>query len=79
MARVRLSVVVKDSHVPKFHEVVKSLKQAGMTIENELKTTGIVTGSIDEMKIKQLREVKGVADVEREQSFQIAPPESDVQ
>lgn len=79
MAKARLSVVVKDSHLPKFREVVKSLKQAGMTIENELKSVGIVTGSVDEMKIDRLREVEGVAEVEPEQSFQIAPPESDVQ
>jgi hypothetical protein len=79
MAKVRLSVVVKDSHLPKFRQVVKSLKHAGMTIENELKTSGIVTGSVDEVKLKQLREVTGVGDIEEEQGFQIAPPESDVQ
>ncbi|MFL6214869.1 MAG: ketohydroxyglutarate aldolase [Blastocatellia bacterium] len=58
---------------------MKNLKQAGMTVENELKSTGIVTGSVDETKIKHLRAINGVATLEPEQSYQIAPPDSDVQ
>ncbi len=79
MAKVRLSIVLEEGHLPKFNEVVRSLKKAGMTVENQLQSTGIVTGSVDEKKIKQLQKVNGVAQIEREHSLQIAPPDSDVQ
>jgi hypothetical protein len=79
MAKIKLSVVIRDSHLPKFSEVVKNLKKAGMTVENQLKTTGIVTGSVDEKNLKDLKSVSGVAEVEKEHTYQIAPPESDVQ
>lgn len=79
MAQVKLSVLVEDDHLPKFSDVVKRVKQAGMKVENELETIGIITGSVDEAKVTGLKAIKGVAQVEQEGSFQIPPPDSDVQ
>jgi hypothetical protein len=77
MAQVKVSVVVKDNFLPKFDEIVKNLKKAGMTVDHEL-TAGIVLGSIDEKKVKHLDQISGI-EVEKERSVQIAPPDSDIQ
>ena len=60
-------------------DIVARCRKAGMTIEHEMKSIGTITGSIDESALEKLSRVKGVSQVEPERSFQIAPPDSDVQ
>ena len=79
MAKVRLSISVDDKHLDKFSKVIKDAEKAGMDVEQEHKDLGVATGSIDAKKLDSLRKVKGVQHVEEERTFQIPPPESDVQ
>lgn len=79
MSKVNLTISVADDHLKDFSDVVARCRKAGMTIEHEMKSIGTITGSIDETALEKLQRVKGVSLVEPEHSFQIAPPDSDVQ
>jgi methylmalonyl-CoA mutase cobalamin-binding subunit len=79
MAKVNLSVSVKEEHRPHFAELVKQLKKSGLTVDQELHTAGVVTGSIESEKVQELKKLAGVAHVEESRNFQISPPGSDVQ
>ena len=79
MSVLKVSVSVDEQHLDRFPEVVKEIKQAGMSVEQELKDIGVITGTIDSAKVESLRKVKGVAHLEESRQFQIAPPGSDIQ
>lgn len=79
MSKVNLTVSVAADHLKNFSEVVARCRKAGMNIEHEMKSIGMISGSIDEAAVEKLRRVKGVSLAEPESSFQISPPDSDVQ
>jgi len=58
---------------------VESLRAAGMTVTDVHPEIGIVSGSVAPANRDSLKAVEGVAAVEADQSFEIAPPDSDVQ
>jgi hypothetical protein len=79
MAKIRVSVSVSDAHLGDLSRITKAAKKAGMKVEQTLGALGLFTGSIDPRKRKQLQAIEGVASVEEERSFGIAPPDSRVQ
>jgi PHP family Zn ribbon phosphoesterase len=79
MAKVNLSVSVKDEHMPKFTEIVKELKKTGFNVDQELASAGVVTGSIDDQKVHDLKKLTGVEHVEESRGIQIPSPESEIQ
>jgi hypothetical protein len=79
MAKVNLTVSIKDEHLPRFTDVVNRIRKTGFAVDQELKSTGVVTGNIDSEKISDLRKLNEIAHVEESRSFKIPPPESDVQ
>jgi hypothetical protein len=79
MADVKLSVSVDDTHLECFSDVVRACTDAGMDVEHQMETVGVISGKIDETKLESLRRVGGVAAVEPERTVGIAPPESEVQ
>jgi len=79
MEKASISILLDDKHVHRIHEVAKEAKIAGMDVHQILETSGVLTGLVDRSEIARLRKISGVASVEEEKQFQIAPPESDVQ
>jgi hypothetical protein len=80
MAKAKVTISVDDAHLDKMPEVVKKIKKAGLRVDSQLDSIGMITGSIDDEKFDSLNRIKGVSNVQRdEQNFQIAPPDSDVQ
>lgn len=79
MSKIHLTVSVADDHLKDFSDVVARCRKAGMSVTQEMKSIGVISGSIDESALEKLSQVKGVSQVEPERSFQIAPPDSDVQ
>lgn len=75
----RITVTIDDDHVPRANEVADQLRAAGMTVEQVLGTVGIITGSVDAGQRASLEAVPGVAAVEEETTFQIAPPDAEIQ
>lgn len=79
MAMVQVSLSLADDHLDRFSQVVRECEVAGLQVEHQLEATGIVTGTIDEAKLADLEHVEGVAAVEPQREFRIAPPDCDVQ
>lgn len=79
MTQIKLSVLVEDSFLSKFDEIVEKIKAAGMNVEYALRITGIITGEADEQKINQLNNIAGIAKIEEQRPYQIVPPDSDIQ
>lgn len=77
--KVQVVVSVDDEHMPEVGEVAKRCRKAGLQVDQALEAVGMITGSIPEDKLDKLSGVKGVASVEREQTYQIPPPDSNIQ
>jgi hypothetical protein len=71
----RITVTVSDDA----DAVAEQLRAAGMNVDQILRAAGIITGSVAAGQRASLTDVPGVASVEVEQTFQIAPPDAEVQ
>jgi hypothetical protein len=58
---------------------VESLRAVGMTVTDVHREIGIVSGTVAPADRDSLDGVQGVSAVEADRSFEIAPPDSDVQ
>jgi len=74
-----VTVTVADSGVGALEDVAQRLRLAGLEVDHVLAALGIITGSVDESRLAALEAVEGVASVQEQTSFQIAPPDADVQ
>jgi hypothetical protein len=74
-----VTVTVADSHTGELDDVARRLALAGLDVEQVLGALGVVTGSVEASQLASLHAVPGVAAVEEQRSFQIAPPDADVQ
>jgi hypothetical protein len=79
MPKVRLSLSVSDEHVKDLDGIAAAARKAGLDVEHQHASLGIVTGSIDAGKLDALRRIPGVAAIEEERQVGVAPPGSDVQ
>lgn len=79
MSQVKISVSVDDAHLPQIKQVSEQLQSSGMNVEQTLSTIGIINGSIQSDKLNNLYQIEGVQHVEPQQSYQLAPPSSDIQ
>ena len=60
-------------------DLVERLRQAGMEVDAVLAAIGIVTGSAQVARLPAIRALPGVAAVEEQTTFRIAPPDAEVQ
>lgn len=72
-------VSVADEYVDDLPAVVAGLRRAGLVVDEVLEVIGAVTGSIDADATADLESVPGVASVERQRSYKLPPPDSDLQ
>ncbi len=72
-------MTVGDDHLGDLNEVAEQLRSAGMNVDQVLATVGIITGSVPSVRRAALERTPGVAAVEDEHTFQIAPPDAEVQ
>ena len=79
MGKVRLSLSVGDEHTKDLARIAKALKKAGMKVEQQLASLGVITGEIDADKLPALGRIPGVMHVEEERQVGIAPPGSPIQ
>ena len=79
MSKVNLLISVDDRHLEQISKVVEALQASGLKIEQMMKQTGVITGSIDSTQVEGISQVEGVAAVEIEQKFLLEPPESEIQ
>lgn len=79
MSKIKVSVSVDDAHVDRLTEVSMSLQLMGMDIEKTLQSIGVISGSVNSDQVNSLYQIEGVQHVESERSYQVAPPDADVQ
>ena len=73
-------VSIDEAHLPDLGSVVERLAAAGMRVEQVHELSGIVTGAAAVSQLRALGEIEGVAQAEvAAGSFQIAPPDADIQ
>ncbi len=72
-------VSVDDAHVDSLAEVAQALRGLGMRVDGYLEELGTLTGSIKASQLERVREVRGIAGVERSREFRLPPPDSEVQ
>ncbi|MFP2924585.1 hypothetical protein ACLESO_05090 [Pyxidicoccus sp. 3LG] len=77
-AKIPVSVLVEVTPPERMEDVVARLRAAGLDVEQVLEETGVVLGSAAPDRLPALRAVQG-ATVEAQRTFQLAPPDSDVQ
>jgi hypothetical protein len=65
----RVLVVVEDDCIDRIERVASALRAAGMRVENVLESLGTVSGTIDAHRVRALRAVEGVAEVELDRTF----------
>jgi hypothetical protein len=78
-AQAKPAVIVTLSGERNVRDVARDLRAAGLTIDQVLEETGIVTGTADSSTHDKLRKIQGVADVSADHPVDIGPPDSDVQ
>ena len=76
MTQQNVTVITDGSDID---ATVESLRAAGMTVTEVHREIGVVSGSVAPADRDSLAAVPGVANVEAATSFEIAPPDSDVQ
>ena len=79
MPKIKVSVSVDDAHVNQILKVAEGLQSVGMDVEQTLPSVGVISGSIASEQINRLYQIEGVQHIEPERSYQLAPPDSDVQ
>lgn len=70
----KVVVSVADDSLPRLTAVVAALREAGLQVDDVLEALGMVTGSVAPGAIGSLRDVPGVADVERQRVLRLPPP-----
>lgn len=73
----KITVTLSDG--PDAEAVAERLRTAGMSVDQILGAAGIITGSVATERRASLADLPGVAAVEAERPFQIAPPDAEIQ
>ncbi len=76
MAKIRMLLSVRDTHLSSLDEVANAAERAGMQVDARMKDVGIVSGLIDADKIEALRNIDGVEDVVEDRKFSLPPGHS---
>lgn len=71
MARVRMLISVRDSHLGSLDDIAKAAEQAGMDVDTMMREIGVVSGLIEADRIEKLRAIDGVQDVEEDKKFSL--------
>ena len=71
MAKVRMLISVRDSHLGSLDEIAKPAEQAGMEVDARMPNIGVVSGLIERDRIDNLRAIDGVQDVEEDKKFDL--------
>lgn len=76
---VPVIVLVDDQALKQIRQVAGDLRQSGMSVDEVLEHAGTISGTIERNRLQTLSKIKGVKQVEESRTYQIAPPDSDVQ
>lgn len=75
----RVTVTVHDDQLPHIDELADRLREAGMRVDQVLHPVGVITGSVPSAQRAMIEAMPGVAAVEDETTFQLPPPDAEIQ
>jgi hypothetical protein len=70
MSQTVLSVLVRETHLSRFAEIVESCRNAGMIVQRESSSVGVISGTIDSSDVAKLRHIDGLQQIEPDRSVQ---------
>jgi hypothetical protein len=76
---LNIVVTVGERRLAEVVDVAEELRRRGMVVEQVHQSTGLITGAIPEHLQGALRSVPGVSSVDVERSYQLPPPDADIQ
>lgn len=65
MDRLLVSLIVEETYLIHFSEIVESCKAAGMDVQRQMTTIGVISGTIDASRVTMLSQIQGVHHVEK--------------
>ena len=74
MPHITLSVVIEKSKLTNFSEIVRQCELTGMVVQRRMITLGVITGTIDSARMKDLGEIDGVHAIEPARQVQCLTP-----
>lgn len=74
MSHTSLSVVIEQSQLTNFSEIVRQCELAGMVVQRRMITLGVISGTIDATRLNDLNKIEGVHAVEPARQVQCLKP-----
>ena len=75
----QISVSVADEHLQDIDTLAVRLREVGMEIDQVMPSIGVITGAITSDRRSAIAELPGVASVEGQATYQLPPPDADIQ
>jgi hypothetical protein len=74
MSQTALSILVQETYLSRFAEIVESCRNAGMVIQRESSAIGVISGIIDTSDVAKLRDIDGLQQIEPERPLRAFDP-----
>lgn len=71
MSKVEVIVKVEDSSADKMSEIARQCEQAGMHVSQQMKSLGMISGSVERANIGKIERIRGVAYVEESREIRL--------
>ena len=75
----KVTVTVADDRLGDEESLAEELRAAGMEVEQVLGGIGIIAGSVPAGRRPAIGDIAGIAGVEEETTFQLPPPDAEIQ
>ena len=69
MSKVEVIVKIDDASAAKISEIAAQCKAAGMSIDQQMGSLGMITGVIEQSSISKVEQIKGVSYVEESRAI----------
>lgn len=69
MSKVEVIVKIEDSSADKMSEIARQCERAGLRVEQQMKSLGMISGEVDRANIRKLERIKGVSYVEESRAI----------
>ncbi|WP_353154940.1 hypothetical protein [Pollutimonas bauzanensis] len=77
MTKLLVSLIVEETYLVHFSEIVESCKAAGMDVQRQMTTVGVISGTIEASRVKVLAQIRGVRHVEESREVGVLGKSSD--
>lgn len=71
MAKVEVIVKIEKNYKDKLSEIAAECKSAGLSVEQQMSSLGMISGTIEKAAIGKIEKIEGVAYVEESRSIGI--------